>query len=471
MKGYCSDMKKLKCPDCNEPYPRWKLIYPRWYEVCPKCKSKLAISTKTGILVGVIGCIGLIATIIIDIEKFFSMPFIVYFIVPFFICLRALMIVFAEFEKLPDKPGLLAIPKSSKYALVFIVIVAVISIAIIYIYYSSIRSTIPKMPAYLKKATIIVNSVLFSKSLFWKASGIGSITDISYSNHMVRIAGTKGFVSLDKNLNVLSYLKFNKCSSHTDIVHKNENHIYGFINRGDFICDAAFFDSTGKVVWTYRGNTSLSDMTVGDIDNDREFEFVVAFSGGIHLLDNNGKKKWEMPDKNVWHVELANTNNDRFMEILHSNANGEIVIRDRHGKVINKTKPSPYVSFFSLAKWPNNKDREYILLSRNNRIWLLDFNGSIIARLDAPKAGTLGHARGIPVKFKSDQPDYFAVIVEFSLWDRSILYIYNLNKQIVYQEIIPKACASITAKSYDNSDLQTLLIGCKGKIWQYEKEM
>ncbi len=397
--------------------------------------------------------------------------------VPAFICARFLIVAFAQFEKLPDKPGLFPIPKSSKRVLVFIVIASVIAVAIgiillYYTYYSFILRSTPQMPEYLKKTSIIVNPSKFTKNLFWKASGIGAITDINYSNNTTRIASTRGFISLDKNLDVLSYLKFNKCSFHTDIVYTNKDAIYGFINRGNYNCDAAFFDSTGKVVWTYRGNTSVYDMSAGDIEGDGTVEFIIGFSGdgGIHLLDSNGKKKWEESDKNVWHVELVDIDSDGVLEILHTNAHGEIIVRNREGKIISKTKSSPYFSSFSLAKWPNDKGREYILLSKNNVIWLLDFDGSVIEKLTAPNAGTLGDAKGVPVKFNSELPEYFAVIVDFSIWDRSILYIYNFNNKLVYQEIIPEPCASITAKPQDNSTLQTLLIGCNDKIWQYEKE-
>ena len=479
MKGGYTNMRKLKCPVCNESYSRWKLInlHIRWHEVCPNCKSKLRFTTKTNLIITLIlSPILIVAAIIFGGEKFLSIPFFFYFILPVFVFGRFLTIVFAEFEKLPDKSGLFPMSRSSKYALVFIVMAPLVAVAIViiyvgYIYYSSILPSIPKMPAYLKKATISVNSDLFSKTIFWKNSKIGTITDIIFLNDRVRIAGIRGFFSIDKNHNVLSYLKFNECLSHTDIVFTNKDAIYGFINRGNYNCDAAFFDSTGKVVWTYRGNTSVYDMTAGDIEGDGTVEFVVGFSGdsGIHLLDSNGKKKWEESDKNVWHVELVDIDSDGILEVLHTNADGEIVLRDREGKIISKTKSSPYGYLFSLVRWPSEKNKDYILFSRNNRIWIVDFNGNIIEQLDAPHATTRGHPRGIAVKFTNGQPEYFAVIVEFTLWDRSIIYIYNSKKEIVYQEIIPETCSSMTAKSSDKSALQTLFIGCKGKIWQYKK--
>ena len=468
-------MPKLNCPVCKEPYPRWKLILPRWYVVCPNCNSKLSLPTKIDLLIGLIlGLSFAIAIIILTPEKVFSTPVVVYLMLATGLFGRFLIMIFAQFVKLPDKPGFLPIPRSSKYALGLIIVGALIIIIVVYIYNSSMLRPKPKMPESLKKAETIINSGLFSKSLFWINSKLGSITDIRLSNNSVSLAGTKGFVSLDKNLNLLTQLEFNACSSHTDIVF-SDNDIYGFINRGNFHCDAAFFDRNGKAVWTYRGDNIVFDMTAGNIESDGSIEFVVGLggSGGVHLLNKDGKKILEKPDNNVWHVELDDVNSDGFLEIVHSNANGQIVVRDRHGEIISKNKSSPYVSEFSLAKWPVIKDGECILLSADDKIWLLDFNGNVIAVMDAPKVGTLGHARGVSVKFKNEQPEYFAVIVEFALWNRSILYIYNHNKEIVYQEIFPEACASIASdlsdKSSSKSASQILLIGCKGKIWQYKK--
>lgn len=97
-----------------------------------------------------------------------------------------------------------------------------------------------------------------------------------------------------------------------------------------------------------------------------------------------------------------------------------------------------------------------------------DFDGKVVAQFNAPKCGTLGHARGIPVKLKTDQPEYFAVIVEFSNWKRSILYVYNQSGALVYQEILTEPCASIAAVSIDNSNVESILVGGVGKVWQYK---
>lgn len=129
-------MKRNICPNCKKVFPRSKLIFLRWHVICPHCNSKLIFSTKVSILTIAVGGIGLLtAVIIMGIENFFSMPFIIYFFIPFFIVIRILMISFAEFEKLPDKTGLLPMTKSSKYAYIVIFVIAIILILAFFIYY------------------------------------------------------------------------------------------------------------------------------------------------------------------------------------------------------------------------------------------------------------------------------------------------------------------------------------------------
>jgi hypothetical protein len=69
-------------------------------------------------------------------------------------------------------------------------------------------------------------------------------------------------------------------------------------------------DATGKPLWSYgAGSNGVDDMVAGDLNGDGLLQFAVGFNGGggIHLLNSQGKKLWEFPDGNVWHVEIVVT--------------------------------------------------------------------------------------------------------------------------------------------------------------------
>jgi len=139
----------------------------------------------------------------------------------------------------------------------------------------------------------------------------------------------------------------------------------------------------------------VDDMAAEDVDGDGELEFAVGFNGGggVHLVEADGREAWHRPDGNVWHVEMVDADGDGRPEIVHSNAGGEMKIRNAQGDVMRQDRPPAYFSAFSLCRWPNGK--RHVLFSEEDTIWLLGLDGAAVAEVDAPECGRLGHARGV----------------------------------------------------------------------------
>lgn len=86
----------------------------------------------------------------------------------------------------------------------------------------------------------------------------------------------------------------------------------------------------------------------------------------------------------------------------------------------------------------------------------------------APLSGNLGGAaKGIPVRLRDGQSDYFAVLVTFRHWDNSILYIYSSTGVLVYQEILGQGGSAIAALTAEKAGHETLPVGGAEKVWQY----
>ncbi len=101
-------------------------------------------------------------------------------------------------------------------------------------------------------------------------------------------------------------------------------------------------------------------------------------------------------------------------------------------------------------------------------ISLYELDGTTAATLEAPHAVQTGSSvRGIAVRFKSGEPPHFAVVVEFQIWKVSVLYLYNHEKELIYQEVIADACNSLAALPRDKSEVEDLLVGGTGKVWKY----
>ena len=90
-----------------------------------------------------------------------------------------------------------------------------------------------------------------------------------------------------------------------------------------------------------------------------------------------------------------------------------------------------------------------------------------MAQLNAPLCGTLGHARGTPLRLQSDELQYYATLVAFRNWDRAILYLHDSAEKLVYQEIIPENCEAISIFAPEDGIAEILLVGAKDKVWKY----
>jgi len=334
------------------------------------------------------------------------------------------------------------------------------------------RPTVVSMPPELKHPSIITGQDFLEKKEFSSNAVTGKVTDIVYSavsEPEIAVAGENGSVRLSLNGEEKSSLPFQSRPTHVDLIDVDADGTFEFLNRGgEGWQDASLIDNTGRTLWTYGGSPAVNDMDAADIDGDGIAEFVTGHngSGGVHLLDKTGRPLWKQSDGNVWHVEFVDTDGDGAVEIVHSNAGGDITVRDKKGAIVKRAKPAAYFSDFSLCRWPTKKDSESLLLAENDTIWLFDFDGKTVAQFDAPGCGTLGHARGTLVKFANEEPEYLAVVAEFDNWQRSVLYVYKQDKTLVYQEVLGELCASISTIP-DGEEAEMLLLGGAGRIWKY----
>jgi hypothetical protein len=348
---------------------------------------------------------------------------------------------------------------------------------------SNVRVTIPKpksggpsMPPGLATATVVANSASLTRTDFLTDARLGYVTSIARGKLdrspgvTMGLAGSEGAVFVDDQGGVKATLQFEEPASHVDMLDVNGDGLVEFISRGGWGNRAALLDHQGGTVWTFGGSYSyIDDMCAGDVDGDGAVEFAAGCNGsdGIYLLDRNGRKRWRQPGGNVWHVEMVDANGDGRLEIVHSNSQGEMTVRDGQGHVLSAVTPAAYFSHFALCRWPTGEDSTRAVVADKDTIWLFDFRGQTVAQFKAPRSGSANNIHAVTVKLRPDAPEYLAALVEFQIWHRSVLYLFDPSGALVYQEVLPDACGALARVPLENGSGEALLVGGRNRVWQY----
>ncbi len=315
------------------------------------------------------------------------------------------------------------------------------------------------------------------KSSFLDEPRLGMITDIAAGEldpadgDEIGIAGKGGIYYADVDGKMKRRLETAAWDTPIHFVDVDSDGISEYIARGILKDSPGLFSHNGRGLWRYSGIAGVNGMAGGDVDGDGIMEFAVGFSDeeGIHLLDANGNLIWKAEDKDVWHIELVDIDGDGKDEIIHSNANDEIVIRDETGAIVGSAKAPGHFSQFSLVEWPGAPGDEYIVFAGDDVVWVVDYDASVVKKYDAPGCGLLGDAWATRVKLREGYPDFFAVIVDNGIIrNPCVLYVYNSEDELVFREILPATGARITAVSPGENLPEFLLVGTNGKVWRYD---
>ncbi len=324
----------------------------------------------------------------------------------------------------------------------------------------------PPRPDALKIAKVVSGSGLFSRSDFYREPDLGVITDVQpRQDGGLVIIGQDGAAFLNSDGSFNRNIQFEKCNSDVVLAEVGPG---GFLCRGAWSKGAMFFDRQGNTLWSYGGQLpGVDDAVAGKLGTAGPEGIVVGLNGdgGIRLLNLDGKEIWKQDDGNVWHVEIVTIDDKPGDFIVHSNARGQLTVRDANGSMLARYTPELYLATFSLSAWKDDPRVSKLVAADQNFIYVLNTEGRVLARLPAPGNAGIADPKGTPVKF-SDNHSYYVGLLRHSLWTRSLLYIYDDKDELVYNEILDQDCDSLHAipTSGHNEDL---LLGCNGIVWKY----
>lgn len=312
----------------------------------------------------------------------------------------------------------------------------------------------------------------FVKKDVFSSPAIGTVTDMCVDDKSgdVVAAGSKGASILNAAGTVTSKVAFDASLQHVCIVKVGGHVDGGYLVRGSWVSPAKFYLPTGKLAWTSPSEQGVDDCTSGDFAGNGTTEFVVGYNGGsgISMFKASGAKIWNRPGGNIWHVETAAATDGSRRTIVHSDAAGEITVRNADGHMLSKAKAPVYLSDFSLCRWPSQTSPESILVVEQGDFWVLGFDGSVKHKYDAKGVGDYWEAYGAPVRLKSGGPCFAALACpRISMLASAILFIFDDAGKLVYRETLPAAGTALAVLTNPSADTDTLLVGGENVIWRY----
>lgn len=329
---------------------------------------------------------------------------------------------------------------------------------------------------------VIAGAGRFAKTTFYTGADLGKVTQIlagwpaDREGAALTVVGTQGVRFLDGSGALKKQVHFpDNVRCPMEVARLDANGDYGFLTRDQsWAVGVTLLDKRGQKLWSYDGLPGIDDSASGDVLGEGKSQVVIGFNGrgGLFLMNSDGKKIWQKTEANVWHVETLDIKGDGRREILHSNAQGQLLVRDAGGDVIARYLPDHYASHFALTRWGPESQATHILIPSKERgddcckpvLLVLDAQGKAVADFQAPLGDLMNRAAGTPVRYENGA-QYYAALQNADVLERSIILLYDKDGQIAYQEIIRDSCRAIAVLPGELGD--QLLVGCSDKIWQY----
>jgi hypothetical protein len=313
----------------------------------------------------------------------------------------------------------------------------------------SIREAGERVEAERKMLTprILVGDRLLETHPFYIGNAIGGISQIlvgwpaDREGAEIAVVASHGVDFIDSEGQVKKQVRFAmEQYSPVEVARLDLTGTYGFLTRDEsWSAPATLFNNQGQVSWQSTGHwPGVDDSASGSLSGDGKLSVVVGFngSGGISLLDSQGSQIWTKKEANVWHVEMLDTAGDGRERIVHSNAGGQLLVRDANGDVVARYFPGYYVSHFALTRWGEESKPSHLLVPVSEHrdgcckphMIVSDRSGNKIAELESPMGGLFSLFSATPIRLGNGN-EYFAVLENNFASDRSMLLLYGLDSR------------------------------------------
>lgn len=286
----------------------------------------------------------------------------------------------------------------------------------------------------------------------------------------------------------------------TDLDKNGDIEFIGYSGLGGL----AVFDHAGNGVWRQGGQTidigkiyenakkekpgfnalSVTKAATGDLDGDGRDEIVVLTDTGMLAFNHKGEQLWKHEYEDAGSELLVeDLDNDGRSEIIELSY-GPVRIRGNDGK--EKTQGQKYehgVPSGFVVDNGEKKELNFIDFS-GNKISVTDGNNKTLWEADAPLSevkaksylpseqgeeylSKIYDAKVAQVRLDETGKMYTAVLGNYGMKGRAVLYIYSPDKKLVYNEVLPEESTTIMTIPGEKNGIDELWIGGKHAIWRF----
>jgi len=344
-----------------------------------------------------------------------------------------------------------------------------------------VQSRASEQPDWMQPGVRTGSGVL-PKKLFMNLSNIGSVTDIqrgelrSPGKVELGVAGEYGARFFDEHGKPDASIDFAVREPHglrvaADIVGLSSSHRLRFFRHG-YAAYASLVDADGKEIW--RTPYSPFASTFGRLNGDGTEEFIFARTPDAVIEARNGSAAivWQtQPGNTVFKLAVISADGGEGSKLLAVES-GRLIGFGPHGERLFERIPPTggYFHAFSPVRWPSVCTGQCLLVSTNDKIFLLTLDGE--KEVTELTAGYMYQAHGVAVRLYENDRPLLAVAGEMPSRGKEerfggALYIFDAQGSLVYHEVLPERVEALGVLPAADGKSETLLVCGEDKVWQY----
>ena len=205
-----------------------------------------------------------------------------------------------------------------------------------------------------------------------------------------------------------------------------------------------------------------SSFARGDLDGDGHTDRVEGSLRAVERFDSSGRRVWSRRAAKVEQVALVDADADGRPEILHTTAEGDLVLRGAGGDVRSRIHTGVTAARFAVL---DGAGGPRILHHDEDRLVLVDLAGRRRTRLDAPVWNEGGELAALAFTPPGRRAPWLAVLDAFPDDAMAVLSVFDAGHRRVHDEVIAARCTSLSAHPTPGGE--TLAVGCDGQRHRY----